>query len=158
MKKHLLNKVVTIFILCCFSACATTPENPDEAGYPQESRRNDCISELSIRDYQVLDDANLIIRGSGKRTFHLVLARRAFGLGSSMSLGFQSRSGQICSGFSSVVFEEFGRLERVPIRSMRRLNPEEHDELLVRFGKKEPEVKQASEAEDVEGAEVEELD
>jgi hypothetical protein len=158
MNKSLLNKLVTLFILCCFSACATAPESPDEAGYPQESRRNDCISDLSIRDYQVLDDANLIVSGSGKRTYHVVLARRAFGLGSAMSIGFQSRTGQICSGFSSVVFEEFGRLERVPIRSLSRVTPEEHNELLIRFGKKEPEVKQASDEKDVEAAEVEELD
>jgi len=48
--------------------------------------------------------------------------------------------------------------EAINIRSVRQLTPEEYDDLLVRFGKKEPDVNQTTAPEPVEGAEVEELD
>jgi len=48
--------------------------------------------------------------------------------------------------------------ERINIRSIRQLSREEVDDLLVRFGKKEPEIKPAPAKEAVQPAEVEELD
>ncbi len=56
-----------------------------------------------------------------------------------------------------IVDDGFGP-ERINIRSIRQLSPEDLDDLLIRFGKKEPEIEQAPATEDVEGAEVEELD
>jgi len=158
MKKPYFYQFLIMVISCILVACAATPDGPDEANYARESRRNDCISEMSIRDYQVLDDANLIVTGAGRRTYHVELARRAFGLRSSFRLGFESRTGQICSGLSYVVFDDLGGLERIPIRSLSRLTPDEHDELLIRFGKKEPEVTEGPAEKDVDSAEVEELD
>jgi hypothetical protein len=38
------------------------------------------------------------------------------------------------------------------------LTPEDEEDLLIRFGKKEPEIEQPRQPEEVEGAEVEELD
>jgi hypothetical protein len=49
-------------------------------------------------------------------------------------------------------------VDKIRIRSVRQLTPEEHDELLVRFGKKGPDVEQTPEPVPIEGAEVEELD
>jgi hypothetical protein len=49
-------------------------------------------------------------------------------------------------------------VEKIRIRSVRQLTPEEYDDLLVRFGKKEPDVEQTPEPVPIEGAEVEELD
>ena len=51
-----------------------------------------------------------------------------------------------------------GSGERIRVRSVRELTPEEHEDLLVRFGKKKPEVPQTLEPAEVSGAEVEELD
>jgi len=48
--------------------------------------------------------------------------------------------------------------DRVGFASIRALNADTLDALLVSFGKKEPEFEQAEDAEDVEGAEVEGLD
>ena len=56
-----------------------------------------------------------------------------------------------------IVDDGFGP-ERINIRSIRQLSPEDLDDLLIRFGKKEPEIEQTPATEDVEGAEVEELD
>ena len=119
----------------------------------------DCISQVSIRDYYVLDDANLIVTGSVRKRYHVALAHRAFGLQSTWRIGFRSPTGQVCAGFSElVVADGMGSGERIRVRSIRELTPEEHEDLLVRFGKKEPEVPQALEPAEVSGAEVEELD
>ena len=138
--------------------CAGAPENFEEPPGEAIARNSDCIFGGTVRDYQVLDEANLIVTGSGRRTYHMILSRRAFGLRSSLNLGFVSRSGRICAGFSEVVVDEAFGPEKIRIASIRELTPEEHEDLLVRFGKKEPAVEQTPPPEPVEGAEVEELD
>lgn len=122
-------------------------------------RGRDCISQSSIRDYQILDDSNLIVRAGAKRYYHVELFRRAYGMRSSWLIGFKSFAGHVCGGSGDVIVDDgFGRRESIGIRSIRELTPEEKDELLVAFGKKEPEFEQTPEAEPVDGAEVEELD
>ena len=46
----------------------------------------------------------------------------------------------------------------IRIESIRELTEAEEEHLLIRFGKKEPEIKQTPAPQEVEGAEVEELD
>jgi hypothetical protein len=77
-----------------------------------------------------------------------------------MGIAFKSTSSRICSDFGEVVYEgNFGgRNETVRIRHIRLLLPGEEDDLLIRFGKKEPEIKQAPAVQEVESADVEELD
>jgi hypothetical protein len=48
--------------------------------------------------------------------------------------------------------------ESIRIASIRELSPEEHEHLLIQFGKKEPEIEQTPAPREVKGAEVEELD
>jgi len=90
----------------------------------------------------------------------MMLSRRAFGLKSSWRIAFRSPSGRICGGFDEIIVSDGvgGRPEAIRIDSIRRLSPEEEEDLLIRFGKKEPEVEQPRQPEAVEGAEVEELD
>lgn len=57
-----------------------------------------------------------------------------------------------------VVKDSFGDTESIQISSIKETNPGELNALLVQFGKKVPEVEQASAREEVNGAEVEELD
>ena len=64
----------------------------------------------------------------------------------------------VCSGSSDIVVDDgFGRKESIRLRSVRQITPDELDELLVRFGKKDPEEQQAPAEEQAKGAEVEEL-
>ncbi len=105
-----------------------------------------------------MDDKNLIVDGIGRRKYHMQLKRRAFGLRSSWAIGFKSRTSQICAGFNEVVFDGHLDNESIRISSIRRISDEEHEDLLIQFGKKEPEIKQTPVPRDVEGAEVEELD
>jgi len=48
--------------------------------------------------------------------------------------------------------------ESIRIESIRELTPEDHEYLLIQYGKKEPEIKQTPAPQEVKGAEVEELD
>jgi hypothetical protein len=105
-----------------------------------------------------LDERNLIIDATGRRKYHLRLSRAAFGLRSSWGIGFESRTGQVCAGFNDVVFDGHLNNESIRISSIRRLSEIEHEDLLIQFGKKEPDIKQTPAPSEVEGAEVEELD
>jgi hypothetical protein len=129
-------------------------------GDPENVRAqgSDCISQMTVRDYTVLDDTSLIVTGARSRKYHVTLYRSAFNLRSSWRIGFRSRTGQICPGFSDLIVSDGIGTEQIKILSIRELTPEEYEELLVRFGKKQPDETQASEPEEVEGAEVEELD
>ena len=153
-----LKQGLIVVFSCSLVACATSSDDVNEPEYRSETRSNDCISQMSIRDYQVLDDSNLVVTERAKRKYHVILNRRAFGLQSTWHIAFRSQSGRICSGFSDLIVEDGMRKELIGIRSVKRLTPEEHDDLLVRFGKKEPAAKQTTAPEPVKGAEVEELD
>jgi len=118
----------------------------------------DCILRSSVRGYSVLDESNLIISGSGRQVYHVVLNRRALGIDSSWGIGFDTRDSRICAGFSEVVFDNGMNGDSIRIASIRRITPMEHDDLLIQAGKKEPEIQQAPAPQAVKGAEVEELD
>jgi hypothetical protein len=158
MDYKVLKQLVIVYSSCSLFACATTNDDVNEPEYSQEIRGGDCISQMSIRDYQVLDESNLIVTGAARRKYHVVLSRRAFGLRSTWRIAFQSTSGRVCSAFSDLIVDDGMEVDKIQIRSVRQLTPEEYDDLLVRFGKKEPDVKQTPEPVPIEGAEVEELD
>jgi hypothetical protein len=153
-----IKQLFILFISSCLSACAATPSEPGNDSYAMESPGSDCISQSTIRDYTVLDDSNLIVSASSRRKYHLVLYRRAYGLRSSWQIGLESSTGQVCAGFGDLLYDDGFAADRVRIASIRRLGPEEEDELLIRFGKKKPAYEQAPASTPVEGAEVEELD
>ncbi len=158
MNKPLLKHIITFVSLSVLVGCAGAGEPLESAADVPQSRSRDCISQSSIRDYQVLDDSNLIVTAAGKRKYHVILRRRAFGLRSSWQVAFRSPTGRVCPGSGEIIFDDGMGPERNQIRSIRELTPDDLDELLIRFGKKEPEFEQAPAAEDVDGAEVEELD
>ncbi len=118
----------------------------------------DCIFEGTIRDYRVLDESNLVVTASASRKYHIELSRRAYGLKSTWAIGFSSPGSRICAGFSDIVVDDSFGPEAIRINKIRRLSPDEYEDILIRFGKKEPEIEQPREPEEVKGAEVEELD
>ena len=141
-------------------ACAGTNEPTDGTGNDGQRGRTDCIPQSSIRGYTVLDEQNLIVDSSGRRRYHVVLRLRARGLQNSLAIAFDSPTSRVCPGFSDVIYEGFtsGRRETMQISSIRSLSREEQEDLLIRFGKKEPEIRHTPAPQEVEGAEVEELD
>ncbi len=110
----------------------------------------------------MLDESNLIVRESRNRAYHLELTRPVYGLRSSWQLGFRSPGGWICGGTSDIIvvdgaFGDSSFDRTVRIGSIRRMTPEDEEDLLIRFGKKKPEIEQPRQPEPIEGAEVEEL-
>ncbi len=150
-----------LVIIVCSSvllACASTQDSPGSGDSEVTSHRSNCIFRSSIRGYTVLDESNLIVDASGRRTYHVVLRRRAYGLSSSWGIRFESPTGRICARFSEVIFDGHSASESIKIASIRELTPEDHEYLLIQYGKKEPEIKQTPVPKEVKGAEVEELD
>jgi hypothetical protein len=99
-----------------------------------------------------------VVTAQANRKYHVVLSRRAVGLRSSWKIGFRSTTGRICGSFDDILVDDGFGPERIRIAAIRQLTPEEYEELLVRFGKKEPTTEQAPATRDIESAEVEELD
>lgn len=154
----MLKQLSIVVFSCCLVACAAAPEGAPRADRTNLPQGSDCIFEGTVRDYRVLDESNLVVTASARRKYHIELARRAYGLRSSWHIGFSSPTNSICAGFSELVVDGGFGPEGIRIRSIRALNDEELDALLVLFGKKEPEIEQTPAAEEVETAEVEELD
>ena len=154
----ILKQLFIVFISSVLVACAGGQE-PSLGDEPDSvSARSDCISSRTIRDYRVLDDANLVVTANGNKKYHLTLSRRAVGLRASWKIAFRSTTGRVCGGFDDILVDDGFGPERIRIAAIRQLTPEEYDALLVRFGKKEPAIEPAPATDDVESAEVEELD
>ena len=153
-----LKQYLRVISSCCLVACAGGGE-PSLGDEPHAARGgSDCISTRTIRDYRVLDDSNLVVTAQANNKYHVTLSRRAVGLRSSWKIGFRSTSGRVCGGFDDILVDDGFGPERIRIAAIRQLTPEEYDALMVRFGKKEPAIEQAPAKDEVESAEVEELD
>jgi hypothetical protein len=150
----IIKQILIGFSLSILAACAGSSGDEGRSA----SRGSDCIYEPSIRGYSVLDESNLIVSTSGRRKYHVTLQRRAFGLRSSWGIAFRSRTNNICSAFGEVIFDGHFDNEAIRIANIRQLSPEEEDDLLIRYGKKKPEIEHTPVPQDVKGAEVEELD
>jgi hypothetical protein len=157
--KTVIKQLITIVISSSLVACASSGDRYESAGDPVTSTGHDCISQSTIRDYQVLDDRNLIVTAGAKRKYHVQLSRQAFGLRSNWKIGFRSPTGSVCSGMGDVVVDDsFGSKETIQISSIKEVEADELNALLVQFGKKVPDIERAPAQEEVKGAEVEELD
>ena len=156
--KHVLKHIIILCSLSSLVGCANSPEAPGSGSLADEPAGSDCISLGSVRDYRVLDDANLIVTAAVRKKYHIVLSRKAMNLQSSMAIGFDTTTSRICSKFSDLIVEGSFGPEKIRIVSVRQLTPEDENDLLVRFGKKEPDYDEPRQAEEVDGAEVEELD
>ena len=157
--KPLIYQIIIAVFSSSLLACASSGDQYESAGDPVDHKGRDCIWQSSIRDYQVLDDKNLLVTASGKRRYHMELAHRASGLRSNWKIGFKSPTGQLCPGSGRVIVDDgFDRLDSIHISSIRQVSPDEIDDLLIMFGKKVPEEQEAPAKKEIKGAEVEELD
>ena len=155
----MFNKQYIIAIIaCCLSSCAKQVEPQSEAEVGASLSRPNCILEGTIRDYRILDESNLLVTASGQRKYHFELSRPAFGLRSTRRIGISSSGSRICPGFSEIIVDDSMGPDSIRIDSIRRLNPTEHENILIRFGHKEPDLEHPREPIAVQGAEVEELD
>jgi len=156
--KTLLKQLIVIACSSVFVINAGAADESRKSIDDLNLRGSDCILIRTIRDYTALDDSHLLIRGSARRGYFVTLGRPAFGARSSYRLGFSSRDDQLCPyGGDSIVFGGLGN-ESISVRSISRVNEEQIDQILIRFGKKTPTEKQTPTPAEVKGAEVEELD
>ncbi len=152
--KQILTVLLLIFTLTAVWAEEMQPDQIEGI----DRNGSDCIWIRTVRDYTTLDAQNLLLRGSGKRSYLVTLMYPSFELRSSMGLGFSSRDDQLCPfGGDGVVFEGLSR-EAVRIRSITEVSSDQAEQLMVQFGRKEPKEQQTAAPEPVKGAEVEELD
>lgn len=121
-------------------------------------RGSDCILIRTVRDYSPLDNQHLLIHGPAKRAYFVTLFRPAFEMRGSMGLRFDSRDGQLCPyGGDSIIFGGISN-ERVNVQSISRITAEQEEQLLIRYGRREPaDAGAPAEPAEVKGAEVEEL-
>jgi hypothetical protein len=157
MKKH-IKHIVTSITLSALLGCVGSETTPDGGDSGASGGGSDCIFRSSVRGYSVLDESNLIIEASGRKKYHVVLQRRAHGIRSTWGIGFDSPSSRVCASFSEVVFRGHMDNESIRIMSIQELSEEDHESLLIQFGKKEPEIETTPAPQEVGGAEVEELD
>lgn len=156
MKKY-IKQYFIVFISSGLVACAATPGEPVAATDVNIGRGSDCISEGTIRNYEVLDDANLIVTAGAKRHYHVKLVRRAMNLKGSWSIGFTSPTSRICPSFSELLVDDSFGPERIRIQSIQRLTDEQVEDLRYLFGKGDARPKEPPPPKPVDGAEVEEL-
>ena len=149
---------ITATIACYLSSRATRIEASSDADVGASLSRSNCILEGTIRDYRILDESNLLVTASGQRKYYFELSRPAFGLRSTRRIGISSSGSRICPGFSEIIVDDSMGPDSIRIDSIRRLNPTEHEKMLIRFGHKEPDLEHPREPITVQGAEVEELD
>lgn len=157
MLKTALNYTVMLLILCFTVSCASSGDSKTAANEDIDYRGSDCISIRTIRDYRLLDDSNLLIYGPANRAYYVTLFRPSFELRSSFRLGFSSRDDRLCPfGGDGIVVGSLNR-EEIGIQSISRVSEEQTEQLLIRYGHKEPAEQQVPAPDNVEGAEIEEL-
>ena len=156
----LLKQLFIVSISCYLVACAGTPGDDETGAEDSASRANDCIHKPSIRGYTVLDEQNLIVDASSRRSYHVVLRRRAHGLRSSLFIEFDTATNRVCAGFDGIRYDDGmrGDFGTIRIMSIQGLTKEDKEHLLIQYGRKKPEIEQTPAPQEVKGAEVEELD
>ncbi len=118
---------------------------------------SDCISIRLIRDYTPLSRDSLLIHASGKRSYYVRLLTPNFGLKSSFQLATRSRDDRLCPyGGDAIIVDSMPGGE-ARIQSISRVTPDQVEQLLIRYGKKEPGDTEDPAPPEISGAEVEEL-
>ena len=155
--KDPIKQTVIIFILSNLLTSCAASERASAVPRDLTDSGSDCISIRTIRDYTPLDRSRLIIEGGGKRLYYVTLVASSFQLRGSHQIGVNSRDAWLCPyGGDRLVFSTFGDTS-AGIRGIMRITPEQAEELLFRYGKKERPEQQAPAPPELDGAEVEEL-
>ena len=155
-KTKLKQSVIALLSCGLLSSCATT-DKAEDLGNDIDYRGSDCISIRTIRDYQPLDNRNLLVKAGGRRTYFVTLAVSSFEMRSSFRLGVNSTDSWLCPyGGDKIVFGGLSEMG-FSVRSISRVTEEQEQELLIRYGKIEPPELKEPAPPDVKGADVEEL-
>lgn len=157
MRKDLIKQYLIVFISCTLLIVSAAAEEADKLPEDLDLNGSDCIWIRTIRDYTPLSRDSLLIHASAKRSYYVRLLAPSFGLKSSFQLGTRSRDDRLCPyGGDSIIFDRFSGGE-ARIHSISRVTPDQVEQLMIRYGKKDPGDTQDPAPPEVNGAEVEEL-
>ena len=95
---------------------------------------SDCLLNRGVDDFDALDDANLIIYGTGRRAYHVVLATPSVGLEHEYAIGVYDDDGRICPYGGDMIIVDGVIREFIPIRSIEELDDAALEALRVEFG------------------------
>jgi len=90
-----------------------------------------------VRDFEVLDERNLIIQGPGDTAYHVVLTLPANDIETELMIGVLDNDGdgRICPFGGDSIIVEGVLTQRVPIRSVERIDETDVEALQVQFGR-----------------------
>ena len=115
------------------AGCAGTPVQ--DAGDRVAAERNtDCIRTSLVRDWEALDDRNLIVYESRRRAYHVELGQSCFGLDFETMIGLYDRrgDGRICGFGLDRVIVDGAIPEGCTIAAIDALTEEQAEELKLR--------------------------
>jgi hypothetical protein len=115
------------------AGCAGTPATTagDRAAAPANT---DCVRTSLIRDWDALDERNLIVYETGGRPYHVELAQTCFGVDFEVMLGFYDRrgDGRICGYGLDRVIVDRAIPESCSVAAVDELTDEQAEELKQR--------------------------
>ena len=157
MQSVINQRLIAICSCGLLASCAST-ETQNDLGGDVNYAGSDCISIRTIRDYTPLDRSTLLIDGGGNRSYLVSLVHTSFELSSANGISFSSRDSWLCPyGGDEIIIGSFAN-ERLRIRAISKLNDEQIDDILIRYGKKDANTEaDPVPGEEIKGAEVEEL-
>ena len=103
----------TRIVVCCCAVmlaagCATTEPRTASGDRAAAESDTDCLRTSLIRDWDALDQRNLIVYESGDRPYHVELTQSCFGLDFATMIAFYDRRGEgrICGfGLDRVIVD-----------------------------------------------------
>ena len=157
-----MNKVLTkqsfiVLISCALVYISAAAEEENELPEDLDLRGSDCIWIRTIRDYTPLSRDSLLIHAAAKRSYYVSVFSSSFAMRTSFQLGTRSRDDRLCPyGGDALIFGTFPG-DEARIQSIKRLTSDQVEQILIRYGKKDPGDTQDPAPPEVKGAEVEEL-
>ena len=127
--------VTTLLALVAATIAIVQPAAAQRAD--DAAQRDECIFNRGIRDFEVLDDQNLILFGPGRRAYHIVLATPSLNVDHEIAIGIYDTDGRICSFGGDAIIVDGPIRERISIRRITSLNDAELEAIMVEFGKEE---------------------
>ena len=117
-----------LVIVLVAGACAHE-DRPLSAGLP-----SDCIINRGVRDFDMLDERNLIIYGIGRTPYHVVLATPSLNISNEYAIGILDEDGRICPYGGDAIIIDGPIREVISIRSIEAIDREDVELLKVQFG------------------------
>jgi hypothetical protein len=135
MKTKLLDTGTAILAASLLCACTSVEQTNSRLA---TETYDDCFFAVSLSDWRALDDENLILFAGRRNPYHAVLSRPAFGLSRGLEIGVYDRDGRVCPYGGDAIVIAGVMPDTIRISSMRRIDLEEMDRLLVTFGITDP--------------------